>query len=48
MDPEIATAQIMDGILTYRTFDPNNFFQFKQRIKETYCEALLALENFTP
>src|SRR6185503_19703124 len=26
LDPEIATVQIMEGILSYRTIDPNNIF----------------------
>ena len=29
-DPEIATAQIFEGILTYRTMDPKDTFKLKR------------------
>lgn len=44
-DPEISTAEISDGILTYRTINPDNHFQYKNEFRETYEEALEALQN---
>jgi len=45
LDPEISTAEISHSSLTYRTLDPNNNFRFKNEFKETYDEALNALQN---
>ena len=42
-DPGIATAQISEGVLTYRTVDSTDTFKFKQQFKESYEEALKAL-----
>lgn len=42
-DPEISTAEISQGILTYQTVDPADTFNYKQEITETYEEALKAL-----
>jgi hypothetical protein len=39
-DPEISTAEISSGILTYRTTDPIDSFRFKNEFQETYEEAL--------
>lgn len=44
-DPEISTAEISQGILTYRTLDPNDRFRFKYQFKETYDEALRAMQS---
>ncbi|MBS0654391.1 MAG: hypothetical protein JSR46_01315 [Verrucomicrobia bacterium] len=44
-EPEISTAEISEGILTYRTTDPTEPLRFKNRIKETYAEALQALSS---
>jgi hypothetical protein len=44
-DPGIATAQISEGILTYRTVDSTDTFKFKQQFEESYEEALKALSN---
>ena len=44
-DPEISTAQIAKEVLTYRTIDPEDEFQFKNEFKETYDEALKLIGN---
>lgn len=44
-DPGFATAQISEGILTYRTVDSTDTFKFKQQFEETYEEALKALSS---
>lgn len=43
-DPEISTASLSRGILIYKTTDPEDEFKYKNRIKETYEEALQALK----
>ena len=45
LDPEIATAQILRGTLSYRTTDPENTFVFKNRFYESYEEGLQALNR---
>jgi hypothetical protein len=44
-DPGIATAQISEGVLTYRTVDSTDTFKFKQQFEESYEEALKALST---
>lgn len=45
-DPEIATAQISGGILSFRTLDANNpHGTYKNDYNETYEEALKILEQ---
>ncbi len=44
-DPEISTAEISHGVLTYRTLDPNDRFRFKNQFEETYNEAVNVLQN---
>ena len=44
-DPQISTADISEGIITYRTTDPEDHYRFKNRIKETYEEALQELQK---
>ena len=44
-DPEISTARISHGILTYRTVDPSDTLKFKNQFKETYHESLKALQK---
>lgn len=44
-EPEISTAELSQGVLTYRTTDPKQPLRFKDRIKETYEEALKALSD---
>src|SRR5262249_1376370 len=39
-DPEISTAEISEGILTYRTIDPEDTFKFKHQFEESFEEAL--------
>jgi len=39
-DPLIATGQISEGILSFRTTDPKNTFIFNNDFEETYEEAL--------
>ena len=39
-DPEISTAEISQGILTYQTVDAADIFKYKQEFTETYDEAL--------
>ncbi len=41
-DPLIATAQISNGILIYRTKDPNDNFKIKNQFEESYAEAIKA------
>ncbi len=40
VDPEIASAQISEGILDYLTIDPEDTYKFKNRYKEPYEKAL--------
>lgn len=42
-EPLIATAQISQGCLTFRTLDPKDSFKFKNVYEETYTEALKLL-----
>mgnify|MGYP000219838679 CR=1 FL=1 len=44
-DPEISTAELSAGFLTYRTTSPDNPLRFNNEFKETYEEALEALQN---
>lgn len=44
-DPEISTAEISHGVLTYRTLDPNDRFKLKNQFKETHGEAIKALQS---
>lgn len=39
-NPEISTARISDGILIYKTVDPEDRFKYKNEFEETYHEAL--------
>ena len=39
-DPEISNAQILQGIFTYRSIDPQDTFKLKNQFTETYEEAL--------
>ncbi len=43
-DPEISTAEISDGVLTYRTSDLITN-RFNNEFRETYEEALKAVQN---
>jgi hypothetical protein len=42
-DPEISTAEISQGILTYQTVDRADSFKYKNEYEESYEEALKAL-----
>lgn len=42
-DPEISNAQILQGILSYSTIDPEDSFKYKNEYEESYEEALKAL-----
>ena len=42
-DPEISNAQILQGILSYATIDPEDSFKYKNEYEESYEEALKAL-----
>lgn len=44
-DPDLATAQILRGTLSYRTNDQNNIFRFKTNVEESYEEALKIIES---
>lgn len=44
-DPGISSAEVSQGILTYRTVDSTNTFKFKQKFTETYEEALKLLQE---
>lgn len=45
-DPEIAIADISQGILMYKTADPESIrLKFKNRFSETYAEALAIIKN---
>lgn len=39
-DPEISNAQILQGILSYSTIDPEDSFKYKNEYEESYEEAL--------
>lgn len=39
-DPGISTAEIDEGILTFRSVDPDDTFKYKNTYTETYKEAL--------
>lgn len=45
-DPEISVASISEGILKYKTVDPEDIYSYKNEYKETYEEALKHLQNF--
>lgn len=42
-DPEISNTQILQGILSYSTIDPEDSFKYKNEYEERYEEALKAL-----
>lgn len=44
-DPEISTADISHGELTYATVDKDNTYQYKNKFKEQYADALKALNR---
>ncbi|MBS4168085.1 hypothetical protein [Parachlamydia sp. AcF125] len=44
-DPLITVAQISNGILTFRTRDPENDLKYKNNFKETYEEVLEKLKT---
>jgi hypothetical protein len=44
-DPEISNAQILQGVLTYSTIDPEDSFKYKNEFEESYEEALKAISN---
>ena len=44
-DPDIATAQISQGVLNYRTNDFKDNYRYKTDIDETYEEALKILSS---
>ena len=44
-DPEISTAEISNGLLIYRTKDPDDNFKIKNQFKETYNEAIEILQR---
>jgi hypothetical protein len=44
-DPEISNAQILQGILSYSTIDPEDSFKYKNEYEESYEEALKALST---
>lgn len=44
-DPEISVARISDGVLVYKTVDPEDRFNYKSRFRETYAEAIRILER---
>lgn len=44
-DPEICVARFSEGILTYKTDDPDVKYKYKNRFTETYEEALKAFQN---
>jgi hypothetical protein len=43
--PLISTAQILQGILTYRSFDQDDIFKLKNEYNETYKEAMKICGN---
>jgi hypothetical protein len=44
-DPEISNAQILQGVLTYSTIDPEDSFKYKNEFEESYEESLKALHD---
>ena len=45
LDPEISSAQIVNGNLDYATIDPEDTYTYKNWYKETYEEALKLAPN---
>ena len=44
-DPRIVTARISNGMLEYKTLDPNNRYAVKNRFIESYQEALQVIQQ---
>jgi hypothetical protein len=44
-DPQIATAQIIEGVLTFSTVDPQDHFNYKNNFTETYEDALKIVQK---
>lgn len=44
-DPAISNAQILQGVLSYATIDPEDSFKYKNEYEESYEEALKALST---
>jgi hypothetical protein len=44
-DPEISVVGISEGILKYKTVDPEDIFSYKNEYEETYEEALKILQT---
>jgi hypothetical protein len=44
-DPEISNAQILQGVLSYATINPEDSFKYKNEYQESYEEALKALST---
>jgi hypothetical protein len=44
-DPNIFVADIRNGIITYKTRDPQNDYKYKSEVTETYAEALKLLQQ---
>jgi hypothetical protein len=46
-DPDIEVVSLINGIIAYKTVNPENHYQFKSTEKETYQEALQILQKQT-
>ena len=44
-DPEISTAGLARGVLTYRTMEKSDIFKLKNEYEERYEEAVQAVQN---
>lgn len=44
-DPDVSVASISGGVLEYRSIDPDNPFNYKNIVEETYEEALKIYQN---
>ena len=44
-DPQISNAQILRGIVSYATIDPEDSFKYKNEFEESYEEAVKALSK---
>lgn len=45
IDPDISDSQIIDGILTFSTKDPENTYRYKNKFLESYEEALKKIQD---
>lgn len=44
-DPEISVSHLADGVIEYKTDDPEDEFKYKNRYEETYEQALQLIQK---